>query len=276
MAVAALRLGELTIEGWSRAGDESWFRVHPPGLALDAGRGAPELAGAGDLFLSHGHLDHALGVPFVLSQRALHRLGPTRVFCPAAAAGALHEFIAAAARLEGVRYACSVEGLEPGARVEVGRDLAVEAFAVDHGVAALGYHLIRRRRRLAPELRGLAGTEIAALRRSGQRVDEQFEELWLSYPGDSGPGVFDLEPRLYGSLVLLLECTFLAAEHRERGRAYGHLHLDDLAARQESFRNQDLVLVHLSRRHSSTELLREVRERLPALSARVHAFPAEA
>jgi hypothetical protein len=46
MRPAALNLGDLTIEGWSLAGDETWFRIHPPGLAFDTGRGAAQLAGA--------------------------------------------------------------------------------------------------------------------------------------------------------------------------------------------------------------------------------------
>ena len=35
-----LRIGDLRIEGFSRAGDDNWFRIHPPGLAFDVGRGA--------------------------------------------------------------------------------------------------------------------------------------------------------------------------------------------------------------------------------------------
>src|SRR5688572_22953780 len=76
------RLGDLALTGWSRAGDASWFRVQPPGLALDAGRGAQELVGARDVFLTHGHLDHALGVPWLVSQRTRHRFENTRIFCP--------------------------------------------------------------------------------------------------------------------------------------------------------------------------------------------------
>src|SRR5690606_34250778 len=93
VTASGLVVGELSIEGWSRAGEESWYRVRPPGIGLDAGRGASALVGASDLFLSHGHLDHALGVPWVLSQRRLQGLSPARIHCPAATAAALRDFV---------------------------------------------------------------------------------------------------------------------------------------------------------------------------------------
>lgn len=270
MASAALRLGELAIEGWSRAGEETWFRVHPPGVAFDAGRGADALVGARDLFLSHGHLDHALGVPWVLSQRKLQGEGTTRVFCPAPTAEDLGAFVGAAERLERTRYRFEIVPLAAGDRVDVGRDLAIEAFAVDHVVPGLGYHLLRRRHRLLAGLRGLEGTEIARRRAAGEAVEEAVEEVWLSYTGDTGPGVFDLAPRLGASRVLLLECTFLGDALRGRGAPFGHLHLEDIAARADVLAEcETIVLFHLSRRHSRRELEREVARRLPQLAARV-------
>ncbi len=271
MGSARLQLGELSIEGSSVAGEETWFRVHPPGLAFDVGRGAPTQAGSRDLFVSHGHLDHALGVPYVLSQRTLHHQAPTRVFCPRPVAGALGEFVAAGERLEGVEYAYEIVGLEPGDRVEVGRDLAIEAFATDHVVASLGFHLLRRRRKLKEELRGLSGPEIARLRAAGVEIDCGCEEIWLSYCGDTGPGVWRLAPRLPESRILMIECTFLGDEVRQHGTAYKHLHFDDLVDHQAKLeRHEAIVLHHLSRRHSIAELRREVEARLPRLAPRVH------
>jgi ribonuclease Z len=246
--------------------------VHPPGLAFDAGRGALPLGGARDLFLTHGHLDHALGVPFVLSQRSLHRAAATRVFCPREVAGELRAFIAAAARLEGVDYRFDLHPLAPGDRVEVGRDLAVQAFATDHVVPSLGYHLVRAKRRLAPAYRGLSPSALADLRRRGVDPEVAVEEDWLAYCGDTGPAVFDREPRLFATRVLVVECTFLGDAQREKGRRYKHLHLDDLAARAGRFANEALVLSHLSRRHTGEDLRREVERLLPALAPRIHVF----
>jgi ribonuclease Z len=265
-----LRIGDLRIEGWSRAGDETWFRVHPPGLALDTGRGAAQLAGAQDVFLSHGHLDHALGLPYVLSQRSLHRLVHTRVFCPEETAEGLRLLVTAAERLERASYRYDIIPLRPGDRVTVGRDLAMQAFAVDHVVPTLGYHLFRGRRRLAPTYAGLPPEELIALRRQGVDTSETVEEVWLSYCADTGPGVFDLEPRLFDSRVLMLECTFLGEEHRDKGERFKHLHLDDIAARADRFRNQALVLHHLSRRYRVSDLRAEVVRRMPELASRVH------
>jgi ribonuclease Z len=215
-------------------------------------------------------LDHALGVPYVLSQRTLHRAAPTRVFCPAELVAPLAGLIRAAEAMESTTYRYELRPLAPGDRVEVGRDLAVEAFAVDHVVPTLGFHLVRTRRRLPAALAGLAPAEIIALREKGIPTSESREELWLSYCADTGPGTFDLEPRLFDSRILLLECTYLSAEHRDKGERFKHLDLGEIAERAASFRNEAVVLHHLSRRHRVAELRAEVDRRLPELAGRVH------
>ena len=275
MRPQTVRLGDLRVEGVSRAGIETWLRVHPPGVAFDVGRGALHLAGARDLFVSHGHLDHALGVPFLLSQRSLHHLAGTRVFCPREVAPDLGAYIEAAARLERADYAYELRGLVPRDRVEVGRNLVVEAFPTDHVVPSLGYHLFRQRRRLRPDLAGEERGALLARREGGEEITEVVEELTVAYCGDTGPGVFTADPRIFTARMLVIECTFVGEEQRGKGALYKHLHLEDLAAHAERFANEALVLVHLSRRHRRGELLAEVGRLLPSLAGRVHVLMGE-
>jgi len=243
--------------------------VRPPGLALDVGRGPMPLTGVSDVFLSHGHLDHANGLPLLLSQRAFQGLGACRILCPTEIVEALAGLLAAAEVLEGATFEYQLVGLSPGERVSLGSDFTLEAFATDHVVPSLGCHLWRRRRRLAAGLRGASEEEIAALRRGGHEVSETAEELALTYCGDSGRGILASEPRLFEARLLLLECTFLGADTRGRGERFGHIHLDDLIEVESRFRNEVVVLHHLSARHEPADLRRELERRAPRLAARL-------
>jgi len=229
-----------------------------------------QLAGASEIFLTHGHLDHALGLPFVLSLKAMQDVESTRVFCPAEIVDDLRRLVETAESLEQASYRYSLEPLEPGDQVSVGRDLNVEAFATDHVIPSLGFHLVRARKQLKDRFRQRSAEELAELRRKGVEIEDITQELWVTYCGDTGDGVFELEPRLFDSTVLLLECTFFDEASRKRGRQFKHLHLSDLAERATRFRNQDLILHHASRRYERKEIQAAVERRLVEVSPRIH------
>ena len=84
--------------------------------------------------------------------------------------------------------------------------------------------------------------------------------------GDIGSHFPDTDERWRGadSRVLLLECTFLdGRKSLEAVHAGCHIHLDELVERAHHFRNQHLVLMHVSQMYRPGEIAAILDARLP-------------
>lgn len=253
-----------TIQGSSRAGVESWYRVKELGVALDIGRCPDNLIGVARIVLTHAHVDHAAGVPFYAAQRKLQRLEPGTVYVPAGSLEGFRALIAAHERLENTSYQINLVGIAPGEEIELRKDLALRAHAASHPIPSNAYEFIERRNRLRPDLRGLPPEEIERLRARGDEVSEPAEASILFYTGDTDRQIFETCDAMFRSEVLLIECSFTWDDDRERAHRYAHIHIDDIADVAGRFENKLVVLTHFSLRDSREEIEREVRSRLPA------------
>ena len=262
----------LEIEGVSIAGHESFYKVPAFRCLLEFGRAPDDVLGYSTVCLTHGHLDHAAGLAHHASRRRLTGLPPARVFAPEEAAPDLEAWLAISERLENVDYGVHVTPAIPGRSVALRNDLSVTFLPGRHRVPTVGYLFSEVRRKLVDDLIGRPEEEIAALRQGGAEVTRREEIPLLAYPGDCAPAIFEAAPDLYRVRVLLIECSFLGDEDRERARKYDHIHLDDIVERASLFENEAIVLTHFSLRYRPEEI-RQALETLPAAIAdRVIAF----
>lgn len=267
-----IEAGGFEIEGVSIAGHESFYKIPAFRCLLEFGRAPDDVLGYSTICLTHGHLDHAAGLAHHASRRRLIGLPPARVFAPEEAVPDLEAWLAISQRLESVGYGVHVTPAVPGESVLLRRDLELRFLPGRHRVPTVGYLFSEIRHKLDSSLRDLAGEEIAALRAGGREVTHREEIPLLAYPGDCSPEVFDAAPELYGARVLLLECSFVAPDDKDRAREYAHIHLDDIAERATLFRNEAIVLTHFSLRYRAAEI-REALDRLPeAIADRVIPF----
>lgn len=255
------------LRGYSLGGVETAVYLPSWRLAIDVGRGRRELLRCEHIALTHGHMDHAGGLPYLLALRQLYSMKPPTVYVPAQSAAAVSAMLAGWDGLQRFESKLKLVAAEPGERYPLRRDLELVPFRTYHPVPSLGYTVVRRVDKLDPVYAELPGPEIGRLRREGVAVTREHRQPLLSVTGDTLPEVLDKQPHIADSQVLLIECTFL--DHQKpyaAARAGGHVHLDDLLARADALRAPHVVLSHFSQIYSAEEipaLLEPLAARIP-------------
>lgn len=262
--VLSLACEGFTVEGFSRAGVQTYWRVPEWKLLLDHGNHPFEFSSAPTLALTHFHADHASGLIPFLSSRNLLGQAPATVIFPAVYQEALEVYLEAWSRLSGDKLRAVLVPARPGDQIPLGNKRSLKVFRAVHTVEAQGYLVVERRGKLRADYAGMPGEEIARRRRGGETVDDVVEIPMLAFCGDTTIETLDLNPILYETRVLLLESTFIGPKPSPaEAREYGHVHLDELAARAERFRNERLVLTHFSYRFPEHEIFAALRSTLP-------------
>jgi ribonuclease Z len=262
----------IPIEGVSIAGHESFYKLPGFRTLLEFGRAPEDVVGYATVCVSHGHLDHMAGLAHFASRRRLAGLPAARVFVPAEAAPHVTQWVKACEQLENIAYELEVVPVSPGDRVRLRNDLELTVLPGRHRVPTVGYLFSEVRHKLLDELAGKDGVEIAALRVKGVSVTRREEIPLLAYPGDCGEEIFEACPELFRAKVLLLECSFLLPEDRDRARGYAHIHLDDILARAQLFQNEAVVLTHFSQRYGPDDIRQALRAIPEPLASRVTPF----
>ena len=252
-----------TIEGRSRAGHETWFRIRELGLALDIGRCPDEVIHLPHIFVSHAHLDHSAGIPFYAGQRRLQRLPAGRVYVPEESAVDMRALMALHERMEGTGYEIEIVGMAENQVVPLGRTHRVRAHRATHRVAARAWEVMETRHHLKKEFAGMEGPQLAKLRQDGVALTEDVQYPVLFYTGDTDRGIFEQNDAIFKARVLMIECSFVMAGHQQRAAEYRHIHFDDLVDFKDRFENDLILLTHFSRRYSRQEIRDEIRRRCP-------------
>ncbi len=252
-------------------------------LMFDCGEGTQRqlrrslgLVQVNEIYLTHFHLDHCLGLPGLLKTYDLNdRDEPLLLYGPVG----IHRLMKDLQPLIGrLGFHLEVEELEPG-DVVPHVDYELEAFPVEHRTRALGYALLEDDRpgrfdpdeaiRLGvepgPAFKALQDGETVDGREGEVRPDQVMGEDRLgravAITGDTGPCQATVEASREADL-LVHDASFMV-EDRERARETGHSTGAEAAEIAAQAGVKMLALVHISSRYHVGKALEEAREVFP-------------
>ncbi|GIJ49035.1 hypothetical protein Val02_59210 [Virgisporangium aliadipatigenens] len=254
----------ITLTGYSRANDKTFFHVPELRCGLDAG--LVEGRQPETVFLTHAHADHAADLAYLAA-----RAGGVDVYVPAVMLPRVTDFLRASYALNNAH---DVETL-PGVRLHgvAGGDSfvfgrrgghAVRVVDCVHKVPCVGYAFSSVGRALLPEYEELRtrvtpaefGRLLKERRAAGDEVDRELRRPMFAFLGDTGPRVFDAAPWLLDYPVIVMECTYLDDALATRAEEVGHVVWSGLRPIVEANPSTLFVLTHFSLRHTDAEVMR--------------------
>ena len=270
--IKTLKHGDLTIEGYSRAAVQSYWRLPELNLGFDLGVQPWSFMGTETWFVSHAHLDHIAALPVYVARRRMMKMEPPTIYLPEENVAGVEQLLAAFVKLDRGRMPCELVGVSPGQEIDLSRELVVSVHRPTHTVPSVGFIVWNRRNKLKPEYEGLAGEQIRDLRQAGTEVTREVRTPRVAYLGDSSPKGLDATPEMFRAEVRIAELTFVAPEHRkEKIHKHGHMHLDDWVDRAGMFENELVIAAHLSTRYHPRQAEKMVEKKLPdLLGGRLH------
>jgi ribonuclease Z len=272
LPVKTLNFKDITIEGYSRAAVQTYWRIPEYKLGFDLGAQPWSFMGTPLWFVSHTHMDHLVALPVYVARRRMMKMEPPTIYLPEHAIEPMQKILKYFSRMDRGRLPCDLRPIHAGDEIEISREHVVTVSSTVHTVPSCGFVIWERRKKLRPEFLELPGEKIRDLKFSGVEITTEMRIPRLAYLGDSAPDGLDACPAMYEAEVLIAEMTFVAAKHRkDKIHKFGHMHIDDFIERRDKFHNQLIIASHFSTRYHTKQVVEQVHRMLPDMfDGRLH------
>lgn len=254
---------DIQVDAIGRGGIETCYILPQYQIAFDTGRCPDALVDIPRVFLTHGHLDHAAGLPYYISQRSLRHLPLPEIFCPTEIVQPLSEILHLWQKIEGFQYEIAIRGVDPGDEIPVRKDLYVRGLVSHHRVPCRGYAVMRKTRKLKEEYLNTPGREIKRMKDRGEQIFEDKDLPVFVFSGDTTIEFLQDNIAAQESTVLFVECTYIDDKRPvARAREWGHIHLDEIIENRKLFRNEKIVLTHFSKRYNKRYIMQVLNKKI--------------
>lgn len=269
------KYGKLNFFGLSLSGIRTAIAMPDLSLSFDVAQGFPYLIPLKRYFISHGHLDHAAGIPYLISQKAMTSLAPGKFYMPESLVEPMDKIMQLWSQIEGHQYTYEFIGTKADDEFELSAQNFIKAFPTKHRIDSLGYTLFEKNKKLKPEYMSLTSAEIVKLKSQKVEIDTIIETPLVSFTGDTEIDFLHARPWIRQSKILIMECTYLDDKKPiAHAKKWGHTHIDEVVPLLGEIESEQIVFIHASSRYSDREALRLLNEKIPTqYRDRVVLFP---
>jgi len=261
--LAHIEIDNLEIIGYSIAGEETVIAMPQLDVCFDVGKAPDQIIPINHVLLTHGHMDHAAGIAYYLSQRNFCGISAGTIVAPENLLGPIRDIINAWSRLDGNRIPANLVGVNPGDEHQIKPNLFARVFPTKHSRGSVGFTVIEKRKKLKPEYVGLTSKQIVELKKQGLAIDYPVEIPIVTYLGDTQYVDFSQLDYIVQSKILIAECTFYEGEHAGRAEAGRHMHIDEFTTLLNNLQNEHIVVTHTTQRTPMREIRRILKKALP-------------
>ncbi|MHC4520303.1 MAG: MBL fold metallo-hydrolase [Planctomycetota bacterium] len=262
--LSRIQIDDLDVIGYSVAGEETVIALPQLDVCFDVGKAPDQIIPINHVLLTHGHMDHAAGFAYYLSQRNFCGLPAGTILAPANLIKPMQEIVNSWGRLDGNRIPAKLVGVKPGDEHPIKPNLFARAFPTKHSLGSVGFTVLEKRKKLKSEYTGLTGPQLVELKKQGVQIDNPLEVPIVTYLGDTQYVDFAQLDYVVKSKILIAECTFYEDEHTGRANAGRHMHVDEFASLVERLENEHIIIAHTTQRTAMHEVRKMLKEALPA------------
>jgi ribonuclease Z len=260
--LAKLKIDDLEIIGYSVAGEETVVAMPQLDVCFDIGKAPDQIISINNVLLTHGHMDHAAGFAYYLSQRNFCGIAPGTIYAPQNLLAPMREIIDAWGRLDGNKVPGNLVGVKAGEEYQIKPNLFVRVFPTKHGIGSVGYSVIEKRKKLKAEYSKLTGPQLVELKKQEIQIDYPLEVPIVTYIGDTQYVDFSQLNYIKESKILIAECTFYETDHTGRAEAGKHMHINEFSQLLGKLQNEHIIIAHTTQRTPMGEIRKILKEAL--------------